>query len=343
MNSITDPQKSKPEKVKIGSEACFSIPSAGILRQFSLSFEGDVFLNAIGLFYCFIALFFWGVAPVIYRFCGDTFAPSKMQALRSVGFLSAAILLLLAEPGKLFWPGGWELLWLMSLTFIGITVGDTLYFKCIARIGAGKAAALTSTYPLYVVFVSWAFLGEGLSIWGLLGALAIVLGLMLLCLFKERGAGAGYGNQPVRSGLLLGIGAGLCWGGGLVVIRWISLRTGISASAITFWRALAVFVTVWPTYLRDRRRLGTTEPMLQLRDTKALLMIAAGVFVLALPSWFVSQAMSYIPAAMVSPITGSSPVIAALLGLFFFKEKITPLQWLGIVMIIGGGAAINLL
>ena len=63
-------------------------------------------MNAIGLFYCFIALFFWGVAPVIYRFCGDTFAPSKMQALRSVGFLSAAILLPLPPPSLLWQLAG---------------------------------------------------------------------------------------------------------------------------------------------------------------------------------------------------------------------------------------------
>ncbi|MDY3869103.1 MAG: DMT family transporter [Pyramidobacter sp.] len=299
-------------------------------------------MNAVGLIYCLIALFFWGVAPVIYRFCGDTVSPKKMQGLRAVGFILTSILLLAVDRGK-FWGGGLDTLCLMLSTVLGVAVGDTLYFKSISKIGAGKAAALTSTYPLYTVFLSWLLMGEGLSIWGVLGVVSVVAGLMLLCLFREQNAGSGYGNQPVRKGLLTGIGAGLCWGIGLVVIRWVTVRTGISAASVTFWRALAVFLTTWPAYLRERRELGTSEPLVDFKDKKSFLMVGAGVFVLALPSWFVSQALSHIPAAMVTPITGSSPVVAALLGFFFFREKISPLQWLGIVMIIGGGIVINVL
>ena len=71
-------------------------------------------------------------------------------------------------------------------------------------------------------------------------------------------------------------------------------------------------------------------------------MLASGALILTLPGWLVALALKSIPASAVAPVTGASPAVAALLGRLLYRETITPFQWLGILMIISGGAVVNL-
>ncbi len=294
------------------------------------------------LLYCLAGMLCWGAAPVLYRFVGTELPPQKMQAIRSVGFFVSALAVLLLAPGKAVWPGAWQLAVLMGSTALDLGAGDTLYFVCVSRIGAARAAALTNTYPLYVVFFSWLVLGEGLSLIAFLGAAVLVAGLMLLCLFKEQGTSDAYARQPIRAGLLPGILTGLCWSTSQVTMRWMFTHTGISASAVMFWRSAALLIYAWFFYLRWRRRTGDTSALLPLNTVRGLMMLASGLLILMLPGWLVAIALQKIPAAVVAPVTGASPAVSALLGHLLFNEPISGAQRLGILLIIAGGAAVNL-
>ena len=48
------------------------------------------------------------------------------------------------------------------------------------------------------------------------------------------------------------------------------------------------------------------------------------------------------PVAVVTAITSTSPFIAALFGHFVLKEKLSRLQWAGVVMIISGSVTVSL-
>ena len=275
-------------------------------------------MDARSLLYCLSGVLCWGMAPVLYRFVGSNMAPQKMQAVRSVGFFLSALAVLCLAPGGDFWPGPLPLAVLMICTVMDLGVGDTLYFLCVTRVGAGRASALTNTYPLYVVLFSWLILGEGLSSLALLGVLAVV------------------------AGLLPGILAGLCWSSGQVMMRWIYAHTAMGASALMFWRSAALLIYAWAVFLPWRRRSGDAAPFLPLRSSGGLIMLASGALILTLPGWLVALALKSIPASAVAPVTGASPAVAALLGRLLYRETITPFQWLGILMIISGGAVVNL-
>lgn len=299
-------------------------------------------MDARSLLYCLSGVLCWGMAPVLYRFVGSNMAPQKMQAVRSVGFFLSALAVLCLAPGGDFWPGPLPLAVLMICTVMDLGVGDTLYFLCVTRVGAGRASALTNTYPLYVVLFSWLILGEGLSSLALLGVLAVVAGLLLLCLFREEGTENAYARRPIAAGLLPGILAGLCWSSGQVMMRWIYAHTAMGASALMFWRSAALLIYAWPVFLPWRRRSGDAAPLLPLRSSGGLIMLASGALILTLPGWLVALALKSIPASAVAPVTGASPAVAALLGRLLYRETITPFQWLGILMIISGGAVVNL-
>ena len=301
-------------------------------------------MDAVSFLCCLVALTCWGLAPVAYRYCGSAFSPLKMQALRSVGFFASAAAALAFLPRVSLWPGWLPFAVLIGTSLLTFLVGDTLYFKCIATIGAGKAAALTNTYPVYVVALSWLFMDEGLSGPGLLGVLVIAVGMALLCLFKDTsGAASDGGDQPVSAGLLTGIVAGICWGIGQAAVRWTFLNSSLGPAEVTFWRAAAVIFSSLPQYAAARRRQTEQAPFFGPDRARAAVMIFTGFFVLTLPGWLVASAMQRVPAAVVSPLTGSSPMVAALFSALLFREKIAPMQWLGIFMIIGGGAMVSLL
>jgi len=42
-----------------------------------------------------------------------------------------------------------------------------------------------------------------------------------------------------------------------------------------------------------------------------------------------------------TPITASSPILAAAMGVFFFHESMRPVQWAGILCILGGVLAVS--
>ncbi|MBP5211897.1 MAG: DMT family transporter, partial [Pyramidobacter sp.] len=109
------------------------------------------------------------------------------------------------------------------------------------------------------------------------------------------------------------------------------------------WRSASVFFFALPQYFAVRQRGAEAAPFFGPDRMRAAMMVFTGFFVLTLPGWLVAYAMQRIPAAVVSPVTGSSPMVAALFSALLFREKIAPMQWLGIVMIIGGGAMVSLL
>lgn len=293
---------------------------------------------------CLAAMFCWGAAPVMYRFCGDELSPQKMQTMRSFVFFISSLFVIRFLPSGDIFPGAVPILVYITMTMVDLGIGDTLYFMCVARIGAGKASALANTYPLYVVTFSWLLFGEGLSPLGLLGAVAVVAGIALLCLFKEQGTSETYGHRPIREGLLLGVCAGLCWGTGMPVTRWLMTRTTIGASELMFWRSTALCLYSCLVYIPTRLSGRDKSPFLRAFLTpKGSLMIVSGLFVLMLPGWLSTYAAARASAALMAPITGSAPMVAALMGHWLFKERLTPAQWLGVASIITGGVMVNLL
>lgn len=294
-------------------------------------------MNPTALVCALCALFLWGVSPLIYRYCTAGLSAWGMQAARSVGFFGGAAVLWLSvglPPLHLFSAAA---LAVGGSAILGITIGDYFYFRSIALIGSGKAAAITSTYPFFVALLSVTVLGEHLSVTGWVGVMITVAGIILFRLL------AGMEDEGSTSvlGFSVGLVAGLCWGITMLTVRWAVTATGLTTVSVTLLRSIGALFSSWiALWLSGRGKKGPL--LLPWSDRRMWLMAIAGVLVMAVGGWISAQAMKLAPASLVSPITGSSPVITALLGRAFFNEKIAPMQWIGIAMILVGGVAINL-
>jgi drug/metabolite transporter (DMT)-like permease len=60
-----------------------------------------------------------------------------------------------------------------------ITLGHLWYYQIVRAVGAGRAAAFTNLMPFLVIAASWLFLGEPIHWYHLVGATAVIAGVLL--------------------------------------------------------------------------------------------------------------------------------------------------------------------
>jgi drug/metabolite transporter (DMT)-like permease len=200
-----------------------------------------------------------------------------------------------------------------------------LWNRSIGDVGAGLATVLANIQVVFVPLIAWVVLSErpGRHV---LAALPIALiGVLCISGVLEQGA---YGRDP-GAGTIYGLCAGLAYVGFLMLLR----RGGT-----------------------DLRRPG--GPLFDATATSAVLCAVAGIvigdidFVPSWPSagWLLLLALSSqvvgwllitislprLPSAMTSVLLTVQPVGSVLLGALIFAESPTPLQLVGVVLVLAG-------
>ena len=89
-------------------------------------------------------------------------------------------------------------------------------------------------------------------------------------------------------------------------------------------------------------RSAATIPLRSVRPAAAMYFAAAAFIGLCLGSIVYAACLVVMPVAIVTAITATSPLIAALFGHFALKERLLKLQWTGIVLIIAGSVAVGI-
>lgn len=186
------------------------------------------------------------------------------------------------------------------------------FYFALERISLGLAVSLEFTGPLAVaIFTSrkrvdylWAILA-GVGIWLILPPIA------------EQFANL--------SGILLALTAGAFWAGYILYGK----RAGTSVPgtlAATWGMTVAALIVVPVGFFTSRDRMFTPE----------VLPYGVGVAVLssALPYTLEMLSLKRIPTKTFGVLMSLEPAIAALAGLVFLHEELSPLQWAGLGLII---------
>lgn len=125
-----------------------------------------------------------------------------------------------------------------SATFFYLVIWNIASTYSAILLPSGQSAVLGFTMPLWSALISWAVLGERLTPRLLL---AIVLGGTSVALLMWGSFGA-YAQAPL--GLVLGLGAGLGWAVGTLILQ--RGRVDVPAMVLTGWQLL---ITAVPTAL----------------------------------------------------------------------------------------------
>jgi drug/metabolite transporter (DMT)-like permease len=232
--------------------------------------------------------------------------------------------------------------------------GDWCLFNCYLRIGARFGQLFMTLAPPIAAIAGWMLLGERLrpTIWL---AMAVTLGgIALSILGREDGGRHRLSFTLPLKGILLGLGAGLGQGFGLVLSKIglqhysAALPAEAPASmgtmlpfASTMVRALvgAAGFLLLMAVRREMPRLRAA-----LRDRKGM-SYALGMTLFG-PVFGVSlslMAVQYTDAGIASTLMALTPVLILLPSALLYRQRIRPKEWIGAVVSILGVALFFLL
>ena len=203
--------------------------------------------------------------------------------------------------------------------------GDlVMWDRSISDVGAGLATVLANVQVVVVPLVAWLLLAERPAAKVLAALGPVLIGVLLISGLLEHGA---YGVAP-GAGAAFGAGAGLSYVGALLLLRksGADLRRPVAPLAeMTFAATLvaaligvlvgdADFVPSWPS-----------------AGWLALLAFSSQVL-----GWLaIASSLPRLPAATTSLLLMIQPVGSMLLGAIIFAEHPSPLQLVGVVLLLG--------
>jgi drug/metabolite transporter (DMT)-like permease len=272
----------------------------------------------------------WAVGVILYRQLGATLPPLQLNLLKNTLVLGMVALSLpvlhgLALPGFTATQLGLALL----SGFIGIAVADTLYFRALNQLGAGRMGVLGNFYSPAVIVLSVLFLGERLTAIQLIGFGLVSLGVYLVAERRPDDAG---GGRALLKGLAIGFVAILLMAVAIVIVkRTLEAQPLMWVTAV---RMVGAVVGLWVVALLFRQRLGPPLPALASVPWRKLLIAAFVGQFLSMVFWL--GGYKFTSASVAAILNESSSVFILLLAWAWLKEPLSRRAMAGVVLTIAG-------
>ena len=122
----------------------------------------------------------WAIGLMFYRQLGATLPPLQLNFLKNLlvlGMLLPAIPLLHGLDIPQF--TAWQAFAAVASGIIGIGIADTLYFRALNELGAGRMGVLGNFYSPFVIVLSFFFLDESLTALQLIGFALVSTGVWI--------------------------------------------------------------------------------------------------------------------------------------------------------------------
>jgi probable blue pigment (indigoidine) exporter len=260
-----------------------------------------------------------GLAPVIwgttYLVTTEWLPPGYPLTTSLIRALPAG-LLLLAFVRRL--PRGIWILRVFILGGLNFSIFWSLIFVSAYRLPGGVAATVIALQPVFVIVLSRLLLGAAMRWSAVAATLAGVLGVALLVLRPNAALDA--------IGIAAGLGGAIAMALGTVLAkRW---QPPVSALTFTAWQLVAGGLLLAPVALTVERRL----PWPTLDNLVGFVWLGLFGAALSYMLWF--RGLARLGPQAVSPLVLMSPVTAVLLGWFVVDQVLTPMQLVGIALVL---------
>lgn len=219
------------------------------------------------------------------------------------------------------------------LLFLESFLGNFLFSICmlygVSMTSAVAAGVVMSSIPAVVALLSWIFLNERISLRSMAGIACAALGIALFSLDKssagpvaENGADTLLGLDRTVLGNLLVFAAVICEAAYVVIGKHLTQGLGprrISAIINLWGLALVTPLGLWAAWSFDFGAVSV--PMWGLLVFYGL---AASMWTV----WLWMTGLKTVPASQAGVFTVMLPLTAALVGVLFMGERLSPMQWL---------------
>lgn len=311
------------ELAALGAALCWSLASL-LFERFGRS-AGGLALNTIK---CALALVLF--APSLYIATGVVW-PAELS-LRTTGILGVSGL-------------------------IGLSIGDTLWFGALLRLGARRALLLVTVTPLMTALLGAAVLGEPVTA-GMTAGMAVTLaGIAWVILERTPPLVPAVGPQGEHAvdekgavplsklpptdwiGVALALGSGACQATGSVLTKYGGIeRSALEVSVVRLTIGavgLAVVVTLMRRWPRVRAPFSTRR--------SGWAVIAATFLGTYLGVWLMNAGLLYAPVGVAATLNATSPLFVLPFAALFFGERLTARSVAGAFIAVAGVALLFLL
>lgn len=261
------------------------------------------------------------------------------QLVTAVAAIAGLAVLLLALP---FVGGEWTLptvLW-GALSGVSGAIAISLLYACLAIGPMSILSPLTALVSAVVPLTFGLLGGDRLTAGGYWGLGLALLAVVLVGFVPEKGA-----VRPSMTGVLMATGSGLMIGVFIILIDQTPDASGLVPLVMN--RAVSgtiMFAIAWVLALRGRRRaalapatapvVGTLGAGLRLAALCGVVDVAANILLLL--------GLRLGELSVMSVLTAMYPIGTILLAAVVLRERIAPVQWLGLVFALAAAALLAL-
>lgn len=289
----------------------------------------------------------WAMASLLFSRLGKVFTALALNWLKCVIALLLMWVVLFVLEGR-FWPeslGRRELVLLGVSGLVGLTLGDTVFFQALTRLGARRTLLFSALSPPMTALLAVPILGEPVSL-GLFLGMTLTLGGVVWVIFERQGGSdafpardeAGGMTGAVKWGIFYAVAAAFCQASGNVLTKWGGAEiTALEISIIRlFFGVIGLTILIGCT-----RQIITTAVALKEKKTFLLLVIATflGSF---LGIWLMNAGLRYTYVGIASTLSSTSPIFVLPLAYFFDKERLSLRSVLGACVAVVGVAVLFL-
>ena len=297
----------------------------------------------LGEFFSIASAAAWAVGVILYRRLGETLPPLALNFLKNtlvLGMILPAVPLIHGLEVPAFTAAQVGLA--LASGFIGIALADTLYFRALNELGAGRMGVIGNLYSPLVILLSFAFLGERLTPMQVGGFFLVTAGVVTIARSRAPSVDAGdvdpeiavrpAAPHPLR-GILLGVLA-------------IAL---MSVAIVMVKRTLEAQPLLWVTLIRIAGAVGgmfvialLTGNLRHLRPRGARFdwrVLVAAAFIgqfLAMVLWLAGY--KYTQASIAAILNETSSVFIVVLAWLWLKEPLGKRGAIGVTLTLGGVA-----
>jgi drug/metabolite transporter (DMT)-like permease len=241
--------------------------------------------------------------------------------------------------------GGWRSLDVAAIGLLGLSgvvgifIGDTALFSCMNRLGPRRSGVLYATHALFSGVMAWAWLGEVLWGWALLGSGMLVGGVMVAVAWGKRDDEKHAWEQtrgPLAIGVALGLLSALCQSLGTLMIKPLmgTAIDPVAASATRMSLALVAHGLLWASGWPGAQVLAP------LRRQDALLIFMSAAVAMALGMTMILIALRDGQAGLVAVLSSVTPVLILPLLWLVYQRRPANGAWLGAALAVLGTALI---
>lgn len=286
----------------------------------------------LGEFLSLASALAWAFGVILYKRLGEHLPPLSLNLYKNLLVL-AALLPLIAIWSGLSPPAltATEIAICLASGLIGIGIADTLYFRALNRVGAGRMGIVGNCYSPFVILLAFLFLDERLSAAQLAGFALVTAGVLVI---HEPHGDQSVSRRDLALGLATGVLAVLLMAVAIVMVKRILEHADLLwVSAIRMAGGVAGMLVIAAIL---RQGLGTRGEPLGRRGWTMLVVAAMVGQLLSMLLWL--GGYKYTTASVAAILNETASVWIVLLAWLLLREPMSRRKAIGITLTLAGVA-----